>query len=66
VKGLLILILDILSIIGLTVAAYMQRGFYTIGGEVVLITAILCGSLMLLESRQSARKPARVWLTIES
>lgn len=47
-KGLLITIVNIAAIVGLTVAAYLERGYYTIGGEVVAIAAIAIMSLTAL------------------
>ena len=40
-KGLLVVLLDIASILALSIAAYQQRHCYAVGGEAVLICAIL-------------------------
>ena len=61
-KGLLIILFDIASIIILTAAAYAERGYYAFGGEVLLIAAILIFSLCQLEtnvSRETTKRSRR-------
>lgn len=65
-KGFWIAVLDIVSIIGLTAAAYIQRSYYTIGGEVFLIGGILAVSLGILGEKQSYKRQHKEWLKIES
>ena len=65
-KGFWIVILDIVSVIGLTAAAYIQRSYYTVGGEVFLIGGILAISLGILEEKQPCKKEHKAWLKIES
>ncbi len=65
-KGLLIVILDVFSILGLTVFAYMQRHYYALGGEVILICGILSISLLLTSEKKQHKKQHRFWLKIES
>ena len=54
-KGLLIVILDVFSILGLTVFAYMQRHYYALGGEVILICGILSISLLLTSEKNNIK-----------
>ena len=63
-KGLCIVLLDIASILALSVAAYQQRHCYTMGGEAVLICAILGLSLWAM-SPQKAGARVKKWLEIE-
>lgn len=65
-KGFWIAVLDIVSIIGLTAAAYIQRSYYTIGGEVFLIGGILAVSLGILGEKQPYKRQHKEWLKIES
>lgn len=58
-KGLWIVLLDIISIVGLTVAAYAQRSYYTIGGEAFLIGGILAVSMGLLGDKPACAKQRR-------
>lgn len=48
-KNLLIVLFDIISIIGLTIWAFLNRGYFTNGGETFLIAAILAVSMYLLK-----------------
>ena len=47
-KGFLIVLLDIVAIVGLTAVTWIKRGCFTVGGEVLLIAAILVGSMIFL------------------
>ena len=63
-KGLCIVLLDIASILALSVAAYQQRHCYTVGGEAVLICAILGLSLWAMSPKKAGTRAKR-WLEIE-
>lgn len=47
-KGFLVVLLDIVAIIGLTAVTWVNRGCFTVGGEVLLIAAMLIGSMIFL------------------
>ena len=52
-KGLLVVLLDIASILALSIAAYQQRHCYAVGGEAVLICAILGLSLWAMAPKKN-------------
>ena len=63
-KGLLVVLLDIASILALSIAAYQQRHCYAVGGEAVLICAILGLSLWAMAPKKAGAR-AKKWLEIE-